>query len=125
MNAGVAKEIAKSANGGEGTVVLGLIHVSGEQEGAKIRRDNGPKVRGGGKILANLDGYFSTSLLIDPNGTSIDNPEDVAFIPGKVYVRLVDKRSPAGIISCIIEVEKNLHLKMEDIDPRQYELKIN
>jgi len=125
MNAGVCKELAKSANGGEGTVVLGLIHVSGEQEGAKLRRDNGPKVRGGGKILANLDGYFSTSLLIDPNGTSIDNPEDVAFIPGKVYVRLVDKRSPAGIISCIVEVEKNLHLKMEDVDPRQYELKIN
>ena len=124
MNTGICKEIAKTANGGTGAAVIGLMHISGEQTSAITRRDNGSHCRGGGKTIANMDGYFSTSLLIDPEGVSMDNPEDIAFRPGKVYVRLKDKRSPAGVISAIVNISPNLHLEYEDVDPRNYEFKV-
>lgn len=119
MNTGVCKEIAKKTN----TVVVGLMHISGDQFSAKIRRDNGPFCRGGGKTIANMDGYFSTSLLIDSEAQS-DNEQEIAFIPGKLYLRLVDKRSPAGVVNAILNVnQKNLHVEYEDTNPANYEVK--
>lgn len=126
MNTGVCKEIAKTCNQGQGAVVLGLMHVSGEQVAAKIRRDNGPFCRGGGKTIANMDAYFSTSLLIDPDTDNLENDEDVIFIPNKFYIRLNDKRTATGFVSKIINVnEKTLHLSVEDCIPSDYERKLN
>ena len=126
MNTGVAKELAKNCNGGEGAVVLGLMHVSGEQVFAKVRRDNSPFCRGGGKTIANMDGVFSCSLLIDPETDSLENEEEIIFIPNKFYLRLVDKRTRTGTVSSIINVnDKNLHLSVEDCAAHEYERKIN
>lgn len=126
MNTGVCKEIAKKVNGGEGAVVVGLMHISGDQASAKIRRDNGPFCRGGGKTIANMDGYFSTSMLIDGEAmVANENSEEMPYLPGKVYLRLVDKRSPAGVLSSIINVNsKNIHLEYEDTNPTNYEVKV-
>lgn len=126
MNTGVCKEICKTCNQGEGAVVIGLMHVSGEQVAAKIRRDNGPFCRGGGKTIANMDAYFSTSLLIDPDTDNLENDEEVIFIPNKFYVRLNDKRTATGFVSKIINVdEKTLHLSIENCEPSSYERKLN
>ena len=126
MNTAVCKEISKNCNGGEGAVVLGLMHVSGEQVSAKIRRDNGPFCRGGGKTTANMDGYWSTSLLVDPETDNLENDEEIIFIPNKFYLRLVDKRTRTGVVSGIINVDdRNLHLSVEECNPSDYERKIN
>lgn len=126
MNTGVCKEICKTCNQGEGAVVIGLMHVSGEQVAAKIRRDNGPFCRGGGKTIANMDAYFSTSLLIDPDTDNLENDEEVIFILNKFYVRLNDKRTATGFVSKIINVdEKTLHLSIENCEPSSYERKLN
>lgn len=123
-NTRLCKEIAKNANDGDGTVVIGLMHVSGEQAMAKVRRDNGPFCRGGGKTTANMDGYFSTSLLVDPATNELEN-DDILFLENKFYLRYVDKRSGAGTVSCIINVDENLKLTVENENPSTYEVKIN
>lgn len=123
-NAEVCKNIAKEAHDGEGIVVIGLIHVSGEQETAKIRRDNSTFVRGGGKVLANTDGYFSTSLLVDPSVNDLDSNGDITFVEDKFYLRFHDKRNGGGTINQIMNVDENINLSVENIDPRSVEIKI-
>lgn len=120
FNAGELKEIAKETN----TVVLGLLHVSGDAAAFTVR-DTGGKARGGVKMAANMDGYFSTSLLIDPETTNLENPDDVMYIPGKFYLRLRDKRTRTGIVNAIVNVLPNLHLEQELCNPQQYEINKN
>jgi KaiC/GvpD/RAD55 family RecA-like ATPase len=119
-NSGVCKEIAKETN----CVVLGLLHMSGDA-GHKTLRDTGKRVRGGIKTTANADGYFSTSLLIDPNSKTLDNPDEIDYIPNKLYLRLTDKRTETGVVSCILNLDKNLHLSVEQCDPSSYEFNPN
>lgn len=116
-NAGVCKEIAKATN----TVVMPLIHLSGDAA-AYTLRDTGMKVRGGIKTLANLDGYFSTSLLIDPQTSSLENIEEVMYLTNKMYLRLKDKRTRTGVVPSIVNIGQNLNLIQEECDPRSYEL---
>ncbi len=115
-NSGVCKEIAKATN----TVVMPLIHLSGDAA-AYTLRDTGVKVRGGIKTLANLDGYFSTSLLIDPATQSLENSEEVIYIENKMYLRLKDKRTRTGVVPTIVNIGRKLNLEQEDSDPRNYE----
>jgi len=116
-NSGVCKEISKATN----TVIIPLIHLSGDAA-AYTLRDTGMKVRGGIKTLANLDGYFSTSLLVDPETSSLENTEEVVYRTGKMYLRLKDKRTRAGVVPTIVNIKDNLHLEQEECDPRSYEL---
>lgn len=119
-NSGECKEIAKKTD----TTVIGLLHVSGPVD--KTYRDTGEKVRGGQKIIANMDGYFSTSLLIDREATeALENDTDTIFLPGKMYLRYTDKRSGLGVINSIVNIGSNLHLRQEVCDPNSYEVKIN
>lgn len=122
-NSGVCKEIVKEAHGGEGVILVSLIHCSGEEN--KTLRNTGSKVRGGSKMLANMDGYFCTSLLVDPETGSLENADDIIFRSGKFYFRLVDKRSIAGTVSAIMNVTPRLLLEMEECDPKQYEFNPN
>lgn len=117
-NSAVCKEIAKKTN----TVVIGLLHVSGENN--KVLRDTGTRARGGIKMLANMDGYFSTSLLIDPVTNELDNADDIVYRPGMFYLRLTDKRSAAGVMNKIMQVESNLNLTPLNDNPNSYELKL-
>lgn len=122
-NTSVCKEMAKNCNNGEGAVVIGLMHTSGEQN--YTLRDTGTKCRGGLKTIANMDGYLSVSLLIDPETNSLENDDEILYIPSKVYVRLKDKRTRTGVVSHIVNInDKNLHLSVEDCDPKNYEIKI-
>lgn len=117
-NTAVCKEIAKKTN----TVVVGLMHVSGDSN--KLLRDTGTKCRGGIKTTSNMDGYFSTSLLLDPVTNELENNDDMVFRKGMFYLRMVDKRSAAGTMSKIMEVKPNLNLQPLDYDPNQYEVKL-
>lgn len=119
-NSGVAKEIAKETN----CVVIGLLHMSGDA-GNLTLRDTGKRVRGGIKTLANADGYFSTSKLVDPNCKTIDNPDEIEFLPNKFYLRLTDKRTETGICSYIVNIDKNIHLHYEAVPPQNYEFNPN
>lgn len=123
-NTRLAKEIAKEAHDSEGIVVIGLMHVSGEQELAKVRRDNSLNCRGGGKTIANSDGYFSTSLLIDPAVNDLDNPGDVMYLENKFYLRFHDKRNNGGTVNQIINVGEFIKLEVENCDPKSYEVKM-
>lgn len=117
-NTAICKEVAKKTN----TVIVGLMHVSGDNN--KLLRDTGTKCRGGIKTVANMDGYFSTSLLLDPVTNSLDNAEDMVFVPGLFYLRLVDKRSAAGVMNTIVQVNSNLTLDALDVNPSSYEVKL-
>jgi hypothetical protein len=119
-NSGICKEIVKEAHGGEGVTLVALIHCSGAEN--KTLRNTGTVVRGGSKMLANMDGFFCTSLLVDPETMNMENTDDMSFLPGKFYFRMVDKRSTAGTVSCIVNVTPKLLLEMEECDPKQYEL---
>lgn len=118
MNAGVCKEISKKTN----SVVIGLLHMSGDA-GAATLRDTGSKARGGIKVVANTDGYFSTSLLIDPESKNEDNAEDIQYLANKVYFRLKDKRTRAGVVSVILNITDTLNIEQDPNDPKSYEVK--
>jgi hypothetical protein len=123
-NTGVCKEIAKNCNNGEGAVVIGLMHTSGEQN--YTLRDTSLRCRGGGKTIANMDGIFSVSLLVDPETNSLENDDEVLYLPNKVYVRLKDKRTRTGVVSHIVNIDPTtLKLSVEDCDPKEYEIKIS
>ncbi len=115
-NSGALKEIAKDVN----AVVIGLYHLSGDA-GHYTLRDTGKKVRGGVKTLANFDGYFSTSKLVDPSTKNLENPDEVIYIENKIYLRLHDKRTRAGTVPTIVNIGNNLNLEQEECDPRNYE----
>lgn len=120
-NSRIIKEIAKNANDGEGIAVLVLIHVSGEQN--KLMRDTGTKVRGGAKVLANLDGYLSTSLLFSEENNSLENQgQDIVYVKDKFFLKLVDKRGSSGITNAIISVDEHLKLTVESLDTNKYEI---
>lgn len=120
-NSEIAKKIAKEAD----IVVIPLIHISGDQSSAKIRRDNGPFVRGGGKMTANMDGYFSTSLLVNEVETkALDGNGELIFIENKFHLKYVDKRAGTGQVSTIINVDKYLEITEDENDPRTYEVKL-
>lgn len=119
-NAGECKELAKETN----AVVIGLLHMSGDA-GAATLRDTGVKVRGGIKTTANMDGYFSTSKLIDPVSTTLENLEEIMYIERKIYLRVQDKRTRAGVIPLIININDRLGLEYEACDPRAYEINPN
>jgi hypothetical protein len=121
-NSLIAKDVAKEANGGKGIVHIALIHISGDIK--RHFRDTGKYVRGGKKILANLDAYFSTSRLISPETADLVNEDDIVYIPDKFYLRYIDKRSRTGVVSKIINVGAKLSLEVEHCDPSVYELKL-
>lgn len=124
QNAEKCKDISKEANGGEGTAVVALVHISGDQASAIIRRDNRSFVKGGGKVLSACDGVFCTSLLIDPETNSLENNGDVIYREDKFYLRYIDKRAGTGTVSTIINVGPYIELREDTVDPRSYEVKI-
>ncbi len=115
------KLLAKEVNGGEGAVVLGLCHVSGgitKHERGTIRH-----ARGGMKISANSDGAFCTSLLVDPIVNEMDN-NDMVYKRDMFYLRADDKRGMGIEVSKIIKVHRPLQLECLDVNPNDYEVKI-
>lgn len=121
-NAEKCKDISKEANGGEGTAVVALVHISGDQASAIIRRDNRSFVRGGGKVLSACDGVFCTSLLIDPETNSLENNGDVIYREDKFYLRYIDKRAGTGTVSTIINVGAHIELREDENTPQSYEV---
>lgn len=121
MNSGICKEISKEAHGGEGVVLIALIHCSGAEN--KLIRNTGTVVRGGSKMIANMDGYFSTSLFVDPSNQNLDNPTDINYIEGKFCLRFNDKRGGTGVHYSVLNLGERLMLAEEQRDYREYEVK--
>lgn len=118
-NSFVVKELAKELNDSAGAAVMSLIHCSGTQD--FTIRNTGGIVRGGSKMLANFDGYFCTSLYVEPQ-SAMNATQDLQFIPNKFNLLLQDKRSDAPQTSAVINVMSNLHLEVEPTDPKFYEI---
>ncbi len=115
-NSQVCKEVAKKAN----VAFIGLLHVSGDIQ--KHTRNTGGRVRGGIKVLANMDGYLCTSLLIDQNLEDYLE-DDIQYIDRLFYLRYVDKRSQGGEVNAIIKVNDFIQLEQLNDPPHNYELK--
>lgn len=120
-NSMICKEISKEAHAGEGVALIALIHCSGSEN--KLIRNTGTVVRGGSKMIANMDGYFSTSLFVDQMNQNIDNPNDINFIEGKFCLRFNDKRGGSGVHYTVLNLGKRLMIDQEDSDYRNYEIK--
>jgi KaiC/GvpD/RAD55 family RecA-like ATPase len=116
-NSGVLKEIAKESN----VAVAALIHVSGGIE--KHVRDTSKFVRGGDKVINNMDAMFCTSLLIDEMSSDMENG-DLMYIKNKFYLRFIDKRGSGAIESKIIQVNRPMEMVVLDVDPAALEVKI-
>lgn len=120
-NTRICKEIAKQAHDGDGVAIIGLMHVSGEQN--KLMRDTGPRARGGGKVTANMDGYFSTSLLFSEENNSLENQgQDIIYVKDKFFLKYVDKRGSSGVTDSIISVSEDIKLTVESTNTNQYEI---
>lgn len=130
-NSLICKELCKEANSGEGVALMALIHCSGKEN--KLIRNTGTVVRGGSKMISNMDGYFSTSLFKDFVNENIENPDDINFLEGKFCLRFADKRGGTGVHYKVMNVAPQLMLKCEvfynsegrefDSDYMKYEVK--
>lgn len=111
-NAGELKELAKEAN----VLVIVLVHMRSGVD--KTVRDTGEYVRGGNKVTANFDAYFSTSLFEIPS----NDESNKNYYNGVFCLRLNDKRGALDVISKVVEVNKDLRLKVSEKEVKDYEL---
>lgn len=118
FNSGELKEVAKATN----AAVLVLIHVSGGI--GKHIRDTSKYVRGGTKIINNLDAMFCFSLLIDEESSNLDQ-QDILYKQGIFYVRLIDKRGSGLVLNKIVTVQRPMKLEPQNVDPYVMEVKLN
>ena len=117
FNSGELKTVAKDTD----AAVIALVHVSGNI--AKHIRDTSKFVRGGDKVINNMDAMFCTSLCIDEHASDLDNG-DIMYIKNKFYLRFIDKRGSGEIISKIVQVNRPMELLPLDIEPSIMEIKI-
>jgi KaiC/GvpD/RAD55 family RecA-like ATPase len=107
------KELAKECN----VAVIALVHTKSGVY--KDVRDMAEYVRGGIKLTANMDGYFSTSLLIDPSQSSPDDDNPV-YREGMFYLRYNDKRDSGKVINKIMEIKPPLDLTCTGFNPEEF-----
>ncbi len=114
-NAGELKELAKSSN----VLIIVLVHMTSGVD--KTIRDCGEYVRGGNKVTANMDAYFAFSLFEVPTaGETVGR--DKSYYPGVFHLLLNDKRGALDVIRKVVDVDKNLKLKISDKEPKDYEI---
>lgn len=113
----LAKEIAKEAD----VAVIGLMHLSGNI--SKHYRNTVDNVRGSKKTIANMDGYFCTSLLIDPVTLDQMN-DDIIYRPSMFYLRYKDKRGSGDMVSQLISAERPMKLTPLEFDLDKFEIQL-
>lgn len=118
-NALELKEVAKNGN----VAIIVLCHT--KTGVSKYIRTTGDYTRGGIKMAGNMDGYFATSLLVDPKTNDLDNDKDILYREGMFYVRFFDKRGGGQTVNKIIRIEQPLLLQPIDDNPQDYEVKLN
>lgn len=116
-NSGQLKELAKDTN----TAIIALVHVSGNP--AKHHRDTSLLIRGGTKLINNMDAMFCHSRFIDEQGSNFQN-NDIMYLDGMFYIRFIDKRGSGKIINKAIKINRPLRLEVLDIDPHMMEVDI-
>jgi archaellum biogenesis ATPase FlaH len=114
-NSAVLKEVAKVTD----TAIVFLVHTSGNC--VPHFRHTAENIRGGQKLVANMDGYFCTSRIIDPELTRDD---DVFYKEDLMYLRYVDKRGTGAIVSNIIDIKRPMKIIATDIHPESVEVKL-
>lgn len=114
-NSGQLKELAKDTN----TAVICLVHVSGNPP--KHYRDTASLIRGGTKLINNMDAMFCMSRLIDEGASNMENA-DYIYREGIFYVRFIDKRGTGKVENKIIQVHRPLRLEVLAIDPQMMEV---
>jgi len=119
-NSEICKKIAKHANAGAGTVVVALIHLSGGPP--DDHRNTDKFVRGGTKVINNMDLYFCHSKIIDQDESNMESG-DIFYHRNMFYLRLKDKRGSGEIISKIIKVYRPTRIEALEIEPSELEVK--
>lgn len=117
FNSGELKEVAKKVN----AAVLVLVHVSGGL--GKHVRDTSKFVRGGAKVVNNMDAMFCTSLLIDKDASNLETG-DIKYMQGIFYLRLIDKRGSGLILDKIVRVNRPLEFEPQQVDPQAMEVSL-
>ena len=115
-NSGQLKELAKDTN----SAIIMLAHCSGGIP--KHVRDTSKFVRGGTKLVNNMDAMFCTSLCIDESKSNFDT-NDILYLPQKFYLRFIDKRGSGAIVNKIIKVMRPMELIPLDEEAESYEVK--
>lgn len=113
-NAGEMKQLAKEGD----VLVIVLVHMRSGI--SKSIRDTGEFIRGGNKVTANFDAYFSTSLFEIPSA-DLDKKEP-EYQKGIFHLLLNDKRGALDIVKKAVLVDNNLKLTVSDKEPSEYEL---
>ena len=114
----ICKEVAKRGD----VAIIGLLHVSGDIQ--KHTRDTAARVRGGkAKMLANMDGYFCTSRIIDQENLEDYLEGEYDYVKNLFYLRFVDKRAQGGEVNAVIQVNDFIQLEQLLRSPYEFELK--
>lgn len=116
-NSGELKALAKDTN----TAILCLVHVSGNPP--KHHRDTSKLIRGGTKLINNMDAMFCTSLFIDEEKSNIQN-NDIMYQDGMFYLRFIDKRGSGKIINKAIRMHRPLRMEVLNVDPQAMEVEV-
>lgn len=114
-NSGELKAIALQCN----VAVIALVHVSGGLP--KYVRDTSTSVRGGAKMVNNMDAVFCTSLCVDGANSKIDN---VTYLNNLFYIRLIDKRGSGEVVNTIASIVRPMELIVTDYEPNRMDIKL-
>lgn len=118
-NSKLLKEVAKNLM----MPVIFLSHTTNDV----VKHDRNPieSIRGGQKVRANLDGYISTSLIVDQERSTFSHNKntesDILYIPRMVWIRAFNARGAGALIDTVYDLNRNLNLTKSDKNPRSFE----
>lgn len=115
QNSKELKESAKISN----VAIIVLVHLNTGSD--KHFRNASKFTRGGIKMIANMDGHFSTSLCIDPVSTNFD-VNDIKYINNIFYIRCEDKRNSGMIADKIITTRDPLIIEVDPRIPKSFDI---
>ena len=119
-NSVICKEVVKKANGGKGVAMIVLIHTNSQSQ----MWNRGPQqfVRGGMKVMANMDGSVGFSKFIEP--ASISDESSPEFRNDVYHVRVIDYRMTGDSVNTVMDIDSQKVKPSEsDSEPFMYEIK--
>lgn len=113
------KEIAKDCNDGHMVPIIVLIHTNSESQ----MWNRGPQayVRGGMKVMSNMDGSVGFSKFIEPESLKLKESSPT-FRNDVYHVRVEDYRMTGDVMDIVMELNANVKPSESTTDPSFYEI---